>query len=68
MCQICDLWNSKKVDSKEAYQLINKKLIESPLYADHLIELSNKIIESEISLSERDVETETLWEKSKIRE
>ena len=63
MCEICDDLKNKKIDSKEAFKRIGDALQNAtPKTAGHLMSLSDKILDNEVPLSERDEVAEEQWE------
>ena len=63
MCQLCVEWERQKLTSREAFSAINEMLETSQDedYIQHLIDLSEKIIDSEVPSNELDTDEDTLW-------
>jgi len=53
MCIICTEWQKGKLTAKEAFGAIGETLRADPKQAEHLTELSEKIMDKEVPMSER---------------
>lgn len=66
-CLICVEWQSGKLTSKEAFRNLGESLQaanENDEYekVEHLLELSNKILDMEVPLEDPDPEVEGIWD------
>jgi hypothetical protein len=62
MCLICVEWEKQRMTSKEAMKAIGESLLHSnKVHTEHLIDLSEKIISSEVPLNATDSEADALW-------
>lgn len=63
MCLICDEWNSQKIDSKKAFEEIGKVLSfnKDKKITDHLMDLSDKILNKEVPEFKIDKSLEKQW-------
>ena len=69
MCSICDDLKNKKIDSKEAFKRIGDALQNAtPKIAGHLMSLSDKILDSEVPMSEKDEDLEKKWHEESHEE
>jgi len=63
MCSICDDLKNKKIDSKEAFKLIGNALrTADEKTSRHLMSLSDKILDKEVPMAERDEVADEQWE------
>jgi hypothetical protein len=62
MCSICDDWKSNKIDSKQAMERIKDALQKNPKNIGHLTSLSDKILDRDVPMTERDEVAEGQWE------
>lgn len=65
MCIICIEWEKGKLTTKEAYRNMGEALstTEDEAVRNHLFELSEKLLESELPTSESDEEIDKAWHK-----
>ncbi len=63
MCDICKRWKAKKITSKDAMLEIGEKLQAKPSAraVDHLLKLSEKILDHDVPLTESDPEADQRW-------
>lgn len=63
MCTICDKWRSKKITSEKAFSSISKilKISTNQRQIEHLVKLSDEIMDSEVPLSEQNQELDEVW-------
>jgi hypothetical protein len=63
MCNICDDFKNKKIDSKKAFERITKALKDQSddEKTGHLIELSAKILDSDVPMPESNEELDKKW-------
>jgi hypothetical protein len=63
MCSICDDLKTKKINSKEAFKAIGDALRSADKKTTrHLMELSDRIIDSEVPMPDRDEVVDGQWE------
>lgn len=64
MCNICDDFKNKKINSKEAFERIGTALKDQSdsEKTGHLIELSATILDEDVPMTERDEDIEEKWQ------
>lgn len=67
MCLICVEWNAGRLTNKDAFRNLGESLraaTDQDEYdqVDHLLELSNKIMDKEVPFEETDSEVDSLWD------
>lgn len=66
MCRICDEFKSGKIDSKQAFSRISDALQDQSdsEKTGHLMDLSAKILDKDVPMSETDEKAEEEWQKN----
>jgi len=63
MCMLCNEWEKKKITAKEALNAM-REMIQDPAQTDHLMELSERILNAEVpSGTESDPDLDAEWER-----
>lgn len=70
MCMICVEWQKQKMTAEEAFRAIGEIMntTKDPKKINHLIKLSDTILNKEVPLSETDKELEKAWTKENYEE
>lgn len=63
MCVICKDWERGKLTSKEALKNIGEVIYKDNKLDKHLMDLSEKILDKEVPLSDNDEEMDKLWQE-----
>jgi hypothetical protein len=63
MCQLCVEWEKQRLTAREALSAIGEMIntAKTEEQVDHLFELSDRIMDTEVPFDEQDKDADSLW-------